>query len=71
LRALIDEQLIAENRKRAMSPDHPVLRGTAQNPDAFFQAPRSLQPVLRRLPGHRATGDGRFREAGWPRLQTL
>ncbi|MGB8367982.1 MAG: pyruvate:ferredoxin (flavodoxin) oxidoreductase [Limisphaerales bacterium] len=37
LRALIDDQLIAGLRARAMSPDRPVLRGTAQNPDAFFQ----------------------------------
>ncbi|HTY86546.1 MAG TPA: pyruvate:ferredoxin (flavodoxin) oxidoreductase [Candidatus Acidoferrum sp.] len=37
LSALIDSQLIAAHRARAMSPDHPVLRGTAQNPDAFFQ----------------------------------
>ncbi len=37
LRALIDDQLIAGLRARAMSPDRPVLRGTAQNPDTFFQ----------------------------------
>ena len=37
LRALIDDQMIAGLRARAMSPDRPVLRGTAQNPDAFFQ----------------------------------
>ena len=37
LRALIDDKLIAEHRARAMSPDNPVLRGTAQNPDVFFQ----------------------------------
>ena len=37
LSALIDNQLIAAFRARGMSPDHPVLRGTAQNPDAFFQ----------------------------------
>ena len=37
LRALIDDQLIAEHRARAMTPNQPVLRGTAQNPDAFFQ----------------------------------
>jgi pyruvate-ferredoxin/flavodoxin oxidoreductase len=37
LRALIDDKIIAEIRARAMSPDKPVLRGTAQNPDAFFQ----------------------------------
>ncbi len=37
MRALIDDRLIAEHRARAMTPDKPVLRGTAQNPDAFFQ----------------------------------
>jgi pyruvate-ferredoxin/flavodoxin oxidoreductase len=37
LRALIDDKLVAEHRARAMTPDHPVLRGTAQNPDVFFQ----------------------------------
>jgi len=42
--ALIDDRLIAEFRARAMSPDHPVLRGTAQNPDAFFQARETVNP---------------------------
>ena len=37
LRALIDDKLITEHRARAMTPDKPVLRGTAQNPDVFFQ----------------------------------
>jgi pyruvate-ferredoxin/flavodoxin oxidoreductase len=37
MRALIDDRLIGEIRARAMTPDKPVLRGTAQNPDAFFQ----------------------------------
>jgi len=37
MRALVDEKLIAEFRARAMTPDKPVLRGTAQNPDVFFQ----------------------------------
>jgi pyruvate-ferredoxin/flavodoxin oxidoreductase len=38
LRALIDESRVGERRRRALSPDHPSVRGTAQNPDAFFQA---------------------------------
>jgi pyruvate-ferredoxin/flavodoxin oxidoreductase len=38
LRAMIDEKLVLAHRARALSPDHPVLRGTAQNPDVFFQA---------------------------------
>ena len=37
LRALTDDKLIAELRAKAMTPDQPVLRGTAQNPDVFFQ----------------------------------
>ncbi len=38
LRAMIDSRLVEAHRKRALSPDHPVLRGTAQNPDVYFQA---------------------------------
>src|SRR5208337_1763179 len=37
MRALVDDAAVADRRTRAMTPDHPVLRGTAQNPDAFFQ----------------------------------
>ncbi|MEM9267213.1 MAG: pyruvate:ferredoxin (flavodoxin) oxidoreductase [Cyanobacteria bacterium P01_F01_bin.13] len=38
LRAFVDDGLIVQHRQRALSPDHPVIRGTAQNPDVFFQA---------------------------------
>ena len=38
LRSLIDEEAITAHRRRGLSPDHPELRGTAQNPDVFFQA---------------------------------
>jgi pyruvate-ferredoxin/flavodoxin oxidoreductase len=38
LSALIDEELIHASRLRALTPEHPVVRGTAQNPDTFFQA---------------------------------
>ncbi|HSB36703.1 MAG TPA: pyruvate:ferredoxin (flavodoxin) oxidoreductase, partial [Thermoanaerobaculia bacterium] len=38
LLALLDAEAIAEHKARALSPDRPVLRGSAQNPDAFFQA---------------------------------
>jgi pyruvate-ferredoxin/flavodoxin oxidoreductase len=38
IRALIDEQWIRDHRARGLSPDRPVLRGSAQNPDVFFQA---------------------------------
>ena len=36
--AMIDDDLVKAHRKRALSPDHPFIRGTAQNPDVFFQA---------------------------------
>ena len=38
IRAMIDEQLVQAHRGRALTPDHPVMRGTAQNPDVFFQS---------------------------------
>ena len=38
IRQMIDEDLITAHRDRALNPDKPVLRGTAQNPDVFFQA---------------------------------
>ncbi|HEY9510211.1 MAG TPA: pyruvate:ferredoxin (flavodoxin) oxidoreductase, partial [Verrucomicrobiae bacterium] len=50
LRALIDDRLIAEHRGRAMTPDQPVVRGTAQNPDAFFQAREACSPFYAACP---------------------
>ncbi|HNQ24032.1 MAG TPA: pyruvate:ferredoxin (flavodoxin) oxidoreductase [Phycisphaerae bacterium] len=44
LRAMIDEKLVLEHRARAMNPEHPVLRGTAQNPDVFFQCREACNP---------------------------
>ncbi|HEV2496063.1 MAG TPA: pyruvate:ferredoxin (flavodoxin) oxidoreductase [Terriglobia bacterium] len=42
--ALLDERLVRAQRARALSPDHPVIRGTAQNPDVFFQAREAANP---------------------------
>jgi pyruvate-ferredoxin/flavodoxin oxidoreductase len=50
MRAMLDEKLIAGHRERAMSPDHPVLRGTAQNPDVFFQARETCNPYYLACP---------------------
>src|SRR5690348_1745077 len=44
LRALINMDRVLEHRQRALSPDHPVLRGTAQNPDVFFQSREASNP---------------------------
>ncbi|MBI3784332.1 MAG: pyruvate:ferredoxin (flavodoxin) oxidoreductase [Deltaproteobacteria bacterium] len=50
LRAMIDDDLVAAHRLRALSPDHPVLRGTAQNPDVFFQAREAINPFYSKVP---------------------
>lgn len=50
MRSMIDDNLVTAHRKRALSPDHPVLRGTAQNPDVFFQARESLNPAYMACP---------------------
>ncbi|MCB9770143.1 MAG: pyruvate:ferredoxin (flavodoxin) oxidoreductase [Candidatus Omnitrophica bacterium] len=44
MRSVLDEDLIRAHRERALSPDHPVIRGTAQNPDVFFQAREAINP---------------------------
>ena len=50
LRAMIDEKYVLAHRQRALSPDRPVLRGTAQNPDVFFQAREAINPFYRACP---------------------
>jgi pyruvate-ferredoxin/flavodoxin oxidoreductase len=50
LRAMIDEDLIAQHRLRALSPRRPVLRGSAQNPDVFFQAREAVNPYYAAVP---------------------
>ena len=50
MRALIDDELIRAHRARALSPDHPVLRGSAQNPDVFFQARETVNPFYDKTP---------------------
>ena len=50
LRAMIDEERVIEHRARALSPDHPVIRGTAQNPDVYFQARETVNPFYAACP---------------------
>ncbi|HSA86108.1 MAG TPA: pyruvate:ferredoxin (flavodoxin) oxidoreductase [Nitrospira sp.] len=50
LLAMIDENFIQAHRQRALTPDRPVLRGTAQNPDTFFQAREACQPFYAACP---------------------
>ncbi len=50
LRHMIDDELVFAHRSRALSPDRPVLRGSAQNPDIFFQALEAINPYYAACP---------------------
>ncbi|WP_296896252.1 pyruvate:ferredoxin (flavodoxin) oxidoreductase [Thiohalocapsa sp.] len=50
IRAMIDESLIQAHRERAMNPDHPIIRGTSQNPDVYFQGRETVNPFYAALP---------------------
>jgi pyruvate-ferredoxin/flavodoxin oxidoreductase len=50
LKALVSDRRIAEHRARALTPDRPVIRGTAQNPDVFFQAREACNPFFAACP---------------------
>jgi pyruvate-ferredoxin/flavodoxin oxidoreductase len=77
LRAIVDEKFIRQHRERALSPDRPVLRGSAQNPDVFFQAreaanpfylacPRIVQDVMDRFAGRTGRSYHLFDYVGAP-----
>ena len=62
LRAMTDEDKVFAHRQRALSPDRPVIRGTAQNPDTFFQAREAATPFYDACPGHVQEAMDRFAE---------
>jgi pyruvate-ferredoxin/flavodoxin oxidoreductase len=51
LRSLLDDELVRAHRGRALSPEHPVLRGSAQNPDVYFQMRETVNPYYTVTPG--------------------
>ena len=51
IRAMIDDEGVRAHRARALNPEHPFIRGTAQNPDTFFQAREAASPFYARVPG--------------------
>jgi pyruvate-ferredoxin/flavodoxin oxidoreductase len=51
IREMMDDELVFAHRARGLSPDHPVVRGTAQNPDVFFQARETVNPYYDKTPG--------------------
>ena len=50
LQAMIDDALVRAHRERALNPDRPVMRGTAQNPDVYFQGRESSNPYYLKTP---------------------
>jgi pyruvate-ferredoxin/flavodoxin oxidoreductase len=51
IRAMVDDKWIIQYRQNALSPDRPILRGSAQNPDVFFQAREACSPFYKAVPG--------------------
>lgn len=51
IRAMIDDDLVFQHRARALNPDKPFIRGTAQNPDVYFQARETVNPFYQAVPG--------------------
>jgi pyruvate-ferredoxin/flavodoxin oxidoreductase len=51
LRALVPAELVRAHRGRALSPEQPFIRGTAQNPDVYFQARETVNPFYAAVPG--------------------
>jgi pyruvate-ferredoxin/flavodoxin oxidoreductase len=47
---MVADDLVKQHRQRALSPDHPFIRGTAQNPDVYFQGREAANPYYRALP---------------------
>ena len=50
IKSMIDSDMVIAHRERGMNPNHPVLRGTAQNPDVFFQARETVNPFYDAVP---------------------
>ncbi len=51
IRAMISDELVYAHRERALNPDNPFIRGTAQNPDVYFQGRESSNPFYHAVPG--------------------
>jgi pyruvate-ferredoxin/flavodoxin oxidoreductase len=51
IRAMVSDELVQAHRARALSPDHPYIRGTAQNPDVYFQGRETVNPFYQACPG--------------------
>src|SRR6516164_448580 len=71
LRALVPAGLVRAHRGRALSPEHPFIRGTAQNPDVYFQARETVNPFYAAVPGAVEDAMARLAERTGRRYQTV
>ena len=62
LRALIDPSLVTAHRQRSLSPERPFIRGTAQNPDVYFQMREAANAIHGRVPAVVEAAMARFAE---------
>ena len=62
IHAMLNPERIHEHRHRALSPEHPFIRGTAQNPDTYFQARETVNPYYAATPGIVQSAMDRFAE---------
>ena len=71
IRAMVDDKYIIQFRQNALSPDRPIIRGTAQNPDVFFQAREACTPFHEAVPGIVQSVMDRFAAADRPCLSPV
>lgn len=62
IREMIDDELVLAHRRRGLNPDRPFIRGTAMNPDVYFQARETVNPFYERTPGIVQKAMNRFSE---------
>ncbi len=60
MRAMVSEDLVRAHRARALSPEHPFIRGTAHNPDTFFQVREAVSPYYAKVPAIVESATNRF-----------
>jgi pyruvate-ferredoxin/flavodoxin oxidoreductase len=71
LRAMVDDTLVQAHRDRALDPEHPVLRGSSQNPDVYFQGRETVNPFYARFPAVVASAMERFGELSGRRYRLV
>jgi pyruvate-ferredoxin/flavodoxin oxidoreductase len=68
---MIDDELVAAHRARGLNPEKPMMRGTAQNPDVYFQGRETVNPFYDATPGDRPEVHGQVRQADRPPVQAV